>query len=357
MSGIPQLLEDWRWGFPEFYIGEVDEPLLIHPNVYRCVAFIDRKKAGKYYPAGTAFQVKVVENNLEFYYWVTARHVIERTRRKDRSDDSIVYLRFSYEDGKPRPRYKTTLTDWKFHPTTDSIDAAVLPFRDDPDLSHTAVSTEEPQEIEAADRKLGKWHIGIGTDIFVVGLFTPHHKKNDRDLSPLPILRTGTIARICDHGEAFPDEDVTGREIVGHLVELHSIAGLSGAPVFACPMELGGVPSPAGLESVSHIALQTIHIWFGLVSGHWPGNEEFPDQHLGISLVTPRDAIIQVLNHPKLLAMRQTESQKYRVKDAPRLDESRHQNTQHGATISIPSRKRFLADLTKATRREKKSSE
>jgi hypothetical protein len=346
MSPIPEILEDWRWGFLNLYVGRPDEPLLIHPNVYKCAAFIDRKVNGQWYPAGTAFFVTLDEQDVNFHYLVTAGHVIERTRLADRSDDQIVYLRFSYTDDKYHPRISSRISDWKFHPTDDAVDAAVLSFEDRPDLFHSGVPVKEPEQV-SAERKLGKWRIHTGTDVFVTGLFTRHDKQGG-DLSPLPIVRTGTVARICNEDERFPLEDGTGREIKGHLLELHSIGGLSGSPVFACPMEIDH----------TRLALQTVHIWLGLISGHWPGDEEL-NQHLGISIMTPKESIMGVINHPDFVAMRTEKIRRLSKQNAPTLDDAlpapeSTQQTSRGLTIPIPKRAEVLKVFKKATRKRKR---
>ena len=224
-----------------------------------------------------------------------------------------------------------------------------MPFQDRPAVAHSGVPAEDPEEIKSA-QKQRRWKIDIGTDAFVTGLFTPHHKQDDTDLSPLPIIRTGIIARLCNDKERFPLEDGTGREIKGHLLELHSIGGLSGSPVFANPMEIN--------MNSARAALQTAHIWIGLISGHWPGDEEL-NQHLGISIMTPKVSIIEVIHHPDLITMREEAKQKEREKNAPVLDDigppsGPTQRTKKGYETPIPKRDDVMDVFKKATRKREK---
>lgn len=266
-----------------------------------------------------------------------------------KSDDQIVYLRFQYDDNKKRPPIKTNAHDWILHPDA-SIDVAVLPFEDDPHFLHNAILINEPSEIEAG-RKSGKWNIDIGTDVFVVGLFTRHVGQGP---NILPILRTGTIARICNDKERFRRRD-GGGAIKGHLLELHSIGGLSGSPVLACPMDISN-------KGLGRIALQTAHIWIGLISGHWSFDED-EDYNSGIAIMSSNEFVVEIVKtHPDLIKMRDEKKQIDAQKNGMTLDDAGEPLTQKTRApkkedridIAIPTRGQFERDLAKAIRKRGK---
>jgi len=67
------------------------------------------------------------------------------------------------------------------------------------------------------------WQPGLGDEVAVVGLYTSHHGLTKN----IPIVRIGHIAMM-------PDEPVmsTRGEVQAYLVEVKSIVGLSGSPVY-----------------------------------------------------------------------------------------------------------------------------
>jgi hypothetical protein len=345
-DGPFEILEDWRWGFRILYMGRAAERLLIDPRVYKCAVFIDRKVDGQTHAVATAFFVKYVEAEIDFYYLVAAAHVIRKTLQH--SDDQIVYLRFQYEDNKKRPKVRSNASDWKFHPTDQAADVAVLPMRYDPRFHHSPIEmVGGAAEVEVRKRQL---LIDVGTDVFMVGLFTRHVGQGP---NILPIVRTGSIARICNSKERFKTRE-DGRSIKGHLLEIHSFGGLSGAPVFACPLD-------ATLVGVRQVLLQTLHPWMGLISGHWQVDED-DDYNYGIAIMTPKELVVEtIMQNPTLLKMRKKETGKHEQKDAVTLDDAdvRTQKThapkkEDRIAIPIPTRGQFERDLAKATRKRNK---
>jgi len=100
--------------------------------------------------------------------------------------------------------------------------------------------------------------IGLGDDVFVVGLFS----RRAGQARNIPIIRVGNIV-------AMPEEPIktaTGLQDA-YLIELLSIGGLSGSPVFTY---LGGIrrDSPVDREITVTARAGAIHL-LGLVHGHW----------------------------------------------------------------------------------------
>ncbi|MBI3913968.1 MAG: hypothetical protein HY327_07260 [Chloroflexi bacterium] len=162
---------------------------------------------------------------------------------------------------------------------------------------------------------MGEDGIGIGDEVFIVGLFA----KMEGNTKMLPIVRTGTIAMIPPPNERIsvtwiPKNSIgTPAEMEGYLIEARSISGISGAPVFSVRMMLQNSSSPPKLIYVSHL--------LGLVTGHWDlppdtakpsANEPDVDGsdesnkpiNMGIAIVTPAKKILETLNHPELVQRR-----------------------------------------------------
>ena len=151
--------------------------------------------------------------------------------------------------------------------------------------------------------------IGIGDEVFITGLFTyaPGRQRN------MPILRHGNIAMIP--GEQIETDD--GYADV-YLIEVRSIGGLSGSPVFVREtIKLSGerdAGDPGELHGLGRTYL------LGLVHGHWDINESEINNpnaphdprrgvNLGIAIVVPADKIIEIINRPELKARRAEEEE------------------------------------------------
>jgi hypothetical protein len=145
-------------------------------------------------------------------------------------------------------------------------------------------------------------------------------------------------------------EDGKERLIRAYLVEAHSIGGLSGSPVFANPMTLD--------RKGMMLHLTAMHIWIGLVSAHWQIDQDKAEalqRNSGIAIVSPKESVLEVLQHPKLVDMRDKEIQRRRKESAPTLDDAMHsQSSKQGKRIPIPTRDQFMRDLKKATRKREK---
>jgi hypothetical protein len=74
-----------------------------------------------------------------------------------------------------------------------------------------------------------------------------------------------------------------------YLIEMRSIAGLSGSPVFA-------------LSSVTNT-----YFLIGIIHGHHSIKESETTLHTGMALVTPIKRLWEILNQPELVELRQQE--------------------------------------------------
>jgi hypothetical protein len=248
-------------------------PVHVLPNGEERVSFV-----------GTAFFVSISSSveGTSYIYLVTAKHVAEKVGK------NLFVLRMNTRDGRSI-LIEAKSPKWFFHSTDASVDAAVLPWApsfEEFDYKAVHVSTFLSNEI------IQKEGIGVGDEVFITGLFA-YVSGSARNL---PIVRMGNVAMMPD--EVIPTEF---GNIEAYLVEARSIGGLSGSPAFVrktVPVGIGGF------------------YLLGLMHGHW----EIPTQrkndllmdddllgkvNMGIAIVVPANKILEILNHPELVRMRE----------------------------------------------------
>ncbi|MGA8087658.1 MAG: trypsin-like peptidase domain-containing protein [Terracidiphilus sp.] len=189
----------------------------IDPNVLQSVFYIypDVASAEKALATGgTGFFAGVpLEANphMKMIYAVTNWHCIEKS-------DPRVILRVNKKNGEP-DCIPTEISDWKPHP--DKLDIAATPIMLSPDYEYNFVSSDmffvTPETVRHRQ-------IGPGDDVFMVGRFMGHDGKQGN----LPTARFGNISRM----NSEPLEDRHGNPQDSFLVEMKSIPGYSGSPVF-----------------------------------------------------------------------------------------------------------------------------
>ena len=141
--------------------------------------------------------------------WVVSnRHVVEK---------GGLTIRVNTHDGG-FDTIDTTERDWFYHP--DGDDLAVCPFfhrRPAHKFSHM------PLDLLLTERTLSDYAIGPGDPAYVVGRFVNHEGRQQNT----PTVRFGQIAQM-------PIEKLVyaGQEQESFLVEIRSIGGYSGSPVF-----------------------------------------------------------------------------------------------------------------------------
>ena len=212
----------------------------IDPNVLQCVFYVHPDVAsaeqGKA-AGGTGFFVGVpleTNSHMKMIYAVTTKHCIEKS-------DPRVVLRVNKKNGK-LDCIPTKTTEWRLHP--DGLDIAVRQIMLSPEYDYNFVSTDmffiTPEIVRQ------RW-IGPGDDAFMVGRFIGHDGK----LGNLPTARFGNIARM----NSEPLEDKNGVPQDSFLVEMKSMPGYSGSPVFVYINVLAPRPPDFGalqLETYNH---------------------------------------------------------------------------------------------------------
>jgi hypothetical protein len=259
----------------------------------------------------TAFIVGVtMEGNVGLAHLVTAKHNVEQIL----PGEAVITM--MAKDGESLS-LRTGDQKWFYHPEEkDSVDVAVMPFGsvrfDDYDIEWI------PEWMFATDERIEEFQIGLGDEVFIIGLFTRFFGSTKLT----PIVRTGNIAMM-------PEDrvKVDGFEpMEAYLAEGRSIGGLSGSPAFVrntvkMTMQTaeGKITAMAGLGD-SHL--------LGLVHGHWrvktatPANPNSapPDPtpapapapsttqaeivNMGVSIIVPAKKILEVLYHPELVELR-----------------------------------------------------
>jgi hypothetical protein len=269
----------------------------VSDRLLSCVGFVSRYEpddegGSRLEFGGTAFIVGVtMEGNMGLAHLVTAKHVVEQILPCE------TVIAMNAKDGETLS-LRTGDQKWFYHPTEkDAVDVAVMPFGsarfDDYDLVWL------PEEMFATEQRIEQYQIGLGDEIFTIGLFTRFFGRTKLT----PIVRTGNIAMM-------PQDrvKVDGFEpMEAYLAEGRSIGGLSGSPAFVrntvkYPMKTaeGKITAMAGLGDV--------HL-LGLVHGHWrvqPSGTTTQAEmvNMGVSIIVPAKKILETLYQPDLVALR-----------------------------------------------------
>jgi hypothetical protein len=205
-------------------------------------------------------------------YAVTNAHVI-------RDDFTVIRInkRFGGYDILELPR-----STWLEHPDGDdlAVCATVLtPLHDFKFVTSNGCVDDE---------RVKRHNIGVGDDVFMIGRFTGHpgEKKN------LPIARFGSIAMMPSEEL----ENALGRKRPHYLVEVRSVSGFSGSPVFIYDTPIPPLSVNVRPEKFSNFLL-------GIDCGHLPEHEKYLSA--GIAAVVPASRLLELLEHPDLKQKRE----------------------------------------------------
>ncbi len=300
---------------------------------------------------GTGFLIELLRPILgKFYYLVTADHVARRFKDKKR-----FAIRFNDKRGKSHVQSSQAHYSWWRHPSDKSVDAAIFPWGMVGDFATFPINRF------VTDINIELTGIGIGDEIFIVGLFRKWAGKE----RVTPIVRHGHIAMMAD--EPLPTLNYGSAPM--HLIEAFSFAGMSGSPVIVRQTRPVPLLSENDFQASIGMVLGDMYL-LGLVHGIYPtevatevGNAERGQVwHSGISMVVPSTKIAEILNQPTLLEYERTVFSEVENKkgkptetaiaesDSANLHpESKRKNRD----IPIPpiGRKKFFEKLTKATQK------
>lgn len=243
--------------------------------------------SANFHAVGTGFLIDHRRIPGSAYYLVTADHVAKKLKPR-------FAIQFNDKDGKSHVQQSQKLFAWWRHPTDKTVDAAVFPW------GFKGGFATLPIERFLTDQNLELTRIGIGDEVFIVGLF---RKWAGRD-HVIPIVRHGHIAMMA--GEPIPMKNY-GNALM-HLVEAFSLAGMSGSPVIARQTMTVPLASQDAFHASVGMVLGDMYL-LGLVHGIFPTEVAYEVQdadpgqvwHSGISLVVPSTKILEILNQPKLV--------------------------------------------------------
>ncbi|MGA8735807.1 MAG: hypothetical protein WB558_17955 [Terriglobales bacterium] len=289
---------------------------------------------------GTAFIVTWPgRNHNDFAFMVTARHVAEKLEGRD------FYIRANTKKGKAVDLHGLPDNPWWYHPTEkEHVDAAVTMFSparlSELDVEHIPIA------MFADHATIELKHLGVGDEVFIVGLFT----KVTETTKNIPIVRSGTVAMIP--GERIPFADIM---MDAYLVEARSIGGLSGSPVFV--RETLMIPASGSYtSSEGTLPAKWLHglgqIYFlGSMIGHWDVPKGFsPTQaeavNMGVAPIVPAHKIREIILQPELVDLMK------------KIDDEMSAKNQKGAAVDFAESESkpltqddFEATLKKASRR------
>ena len=273
--------------------------LRIPDHALDCVMFLAvEDDRGHLLYGGTAFIVSVPLVAERYApYLVTARHNIEMARRAG----GRLVARFNRAGG-------ADLIDLSrvevIEPEDPGSDVAVIADLDwDQIIGGGAMRHLALPEMAASTTFVNENDIGIGTEVFATGLFAARRGEGRN----LPVGRTGTIS-------AMPlelDEDEwSGEPYLAYLVEMRSLGGLSGSPVYVMtPPKLVRLENEGGGWYLD----QQLRL-LGVIRGHWNYRPESTavdfDQaegdlvHSGIAITTPVDVLLDLLERADMKADR-----------------------------------------------------
>lgn len=280
--------------------------------------------------SSTAFLVSVpatlpLLSHVQHNYLVTAAHLV-----KDKPVSTTYYAELPMGDGERVRTQMGAQIGWHFHPEPATMqntsDVAVLPLTT-LSLDHIS-SFILPISLFLTDEVIQRPHpqghgnlIGIGDEVFMIGRFSPPHSVTAPDD---PILRMGTVSMM--------EGKLRSRAYImdGYLVELHSLTGMSGAPVFVRET----LPDGKGSFYL-----------MGLMHAHYSSTLrdiddivfDFDEQrtkaqktertgadpiNIGIAIVVPANKILETLNQPTLVEMRLQCEQELLQAGAPVFDDT-----------------------------------
>jgi hypothetical protein len=260
---------------------------------------------------GTGFLVLYREEGSAYCYLVTAAHVARRI-----VPDHDIVIRVNDKEGGSK-LFRVDSIFWAYHPDRN-VDVAVTPCYLNPAEYDVAY-------YELADRvrpNESPFRVQCGDPISIVGVFRLHagSKRN------VPIAHSGNIAVLPDPNELIPVKDRVGGEpfqMEAYLVEVQTLEGLSGAPVFQREIvALLEFPKHNG----GHPVVATGSQLLGVYSAAWDGEPDTviavdrnlrPDKRIpvGMGIVVPIERVIEVIMNDDELKKRRARQVRKKLED------------------------------------------
>ena len=284
-------------------LARTGEHMRVNKNVKKCIAFLGiETENGGFSVEGTAFLASYFEEECAFMNLVTAAHIL-----KDFPD--VVSVRLNRKDGTPGI-IRTKKTDWFPHPDS-TVDIAVFPVADLFAMGYD-VLTVDLKGYPVTDEIIKERGFSEGDEVFIAGAYV----SRIGTLKNLPIIRVGTIASMAIE-PIWP----ASKKLPAYLVEVRSIGGLSGSPVFVQqPIVEHKVGKAYFNEVEQHEFILGVvlgyHIDSRLIDRIKDDDEEpdidFPEFNTGITVVQPIQQVLETLEIPLLKELRMKAIEKHK---------------------------------------------
>jgi hypothetical protein len=303
---------------------------------------------------GTGFLVQIpseVHADWSYLAAVTNRHIIELEKSP--------VIRLNTKSGE-KDILNCKPESWTFHPDGDDVAVRHLGLNHE---YHKFLSV--PAKYMLTPKLVEELAIGLGEDIYLTGRYI-NHEGTQRNI---PTVRFGTIAMMNEE----PIEGYRSHMQESFLAEVRTIGGYSGSPVQVILPKERWFEHPDFKDRSDQAHLQ----W--LLGIEWcnipltpqpiyrrsqgmlrPYPKYYARENTGMSGVIPAWKILDILNSPRLKAVRQKADEELTAKKATspvRLTgaDEEHSHERKNRDVDIPpiSRKKFFTGLTKATRRRK----
>lgn len=252
---------------------------------------------------GTGFFVSVPVEDLGsgkvFVYLVTARHVIEEGLA-----GQPMAVRANLKNGQSVIIWdKDNKNKWWFHPD-DTVDLAALPWNPSTNLDYKSFPLRHilrpgKQLKQERTGTVVQQPVAVGDEVAIVGLL--HYVPGMARVTP--VVRTGNIALMTDERIEWK----TNVWIRAHLIEVRSLGGLSGSPVFV------EVPTGDKDHPVDDLLL-------GMVRGHFI-TDDSRALNLGIAIVERAECVAELINQKGLVKMRNQMEEKEKKKRHPMAED------------------------------------
>jgi hypothetical protein len=289
--------------------------VLIDEQFRKCVVFLmasvpdPATGAFSRTPVATAFLVSVpIRDGADaprVAYLVTARHVVDGSRA-----NGSLYARLNLRDGVGFDDGEIAPGDWILHRQTDVALTNVTIDFSKYDLKSIPIA------LLATDEYVVENNVGVGDDVFFVGLFTRHPGQ----IRSEPVVRFGNVSLMPRQRVPIrmaPGDHAPIIDVDAYLVEARSWGGQSGSPAFVyytlARERPGGEAGPGAVLTMSSgIAAPAV---LGLVHGHYDIEQEVAftgdilgsgrvPVNAGIAIVIPAQKIIDILMDEELVAQR-----------------------------------------------------
>ena len=255
--------------------------------VYESVEDIEEKVSA----GGSGFLVGVASEaypRTGYIYAVTNRHVVEGHHKPA--------IRFNTRDGQADPK-ETRNADWTFAP--GKVDLAICQVEDL--LPSKYVFRHIQREMFLTQSLVRELNVGPGDEVFLVGRLVSHEGEERN----LPVVRFGNIA--MDPLEPLWHPVYKEHRQESYLVEVRSISGHSGSPVFVEIVDYlkrDEVPSVVEKSGIYLLGVNWCHLGGPSKSVRGTPKGGWVSSNSGMAGVIPAWRLDELLMLPKLVESR-----------------------------------------------------